>query len=101
MKRRILKLVVLIAFVALLSFVVMLLWNAVLPSVSQLGALSYLQAVGLFVLCRILFGGFSGIKNRGRMALSKDRMKMKEQLRGMSKEEKREYIRSYMQNEPK
>lgn len=40
------------------SAVVMLLWNWIIPTVSTLTALTYWQAMGLFVLCRILFGGF-------------------------------------------
>lgn len=41
-----------------LSGIVMLLWNWIIPSISTLTALTYWQAMGLFVLCRILFGGF-------------------------------------------
>jgi hypothetical protein len=44
---------------ALLGFglVVMLLWNAILPSVTGVEKLSYWQAVGILLLSRILFGG--------------------------------------------
>ena len=44
----------------------MLLWNAILPEVIAAKKLSYLQAVGLLALCRILFGGFGGGRGRGR-----------------------------------
>lgn len=47
-----------IAAVLLFGWVVMLLWNAVLPSTTGVSALNYWQAVGLLALCRILFGGF-------------------------------------------
>lgn len=40
------------------SGVVTLLWNWIIPSISTLTAITYWQAMGLFVLCRILFGGF-------------------------------------------
>ncbi len=43
---------------AVLGGVVMVLWNAVVPDVFGWRRLSYGQAVGLLVLCRILFGGF-------------------------------------------
>jgi hypothetical protein len=46
------------AFVAALSLVVMLLWNALIPSLFAGPVLGFWQAVGLLVLCRILFGGF-------------------------------------------
>jgi hypothetical protein len=41
-----------------LAGVVMLLWNAILSNVLDVKPLTYLQALGLLVLCRILFGGF-------------------------------------------
>ena len=40
------------------SGIVMFLWNAIIPSISGVSAISYWQAMGLFVLSRILFGGF-------------------------------------------
>jgi hypothetical protein len=40
---------------------VMILWNAILPTViPAVGMLTYIQAIGLLILCRILFGGFRG-----------------------------------------
>ena len=41
--------------------IVMYLWNAILPSVLHVESLTYWQAVGLLILCKILFGNF----NRG------------------------------------
>ncbi len=41
-----------------LTGVVMLLWNAILPDLLQVNRISYFQALGLLVLCRILLGGF-------------------------------------------
>lgn len=52
--------VLLLAFVAVLSLVVMSLWNALIPSLFHGPTLQYWQAVGLLVLSRILFGGFRG-----------------------------------------
>jgi hypothetical protein len=45
---------------AVLSWVVMLLWNALLPSLFGVRPLHYLQAVGLLVLSRVLLGGLRG-----------------------------------------
>ena len=53
------------AFVAALSFVVMLLWNALVPHLFSGPLISFWQAVGLLVLCRILFGGFRGRGGHG------------------------------------
>ena len=41
-----------------LGFVVMGLWNALLPPILGLRAIHFWQALGLLVLSRILFGGF-------------------------------------------
>jgi hypothetical protein len=55
------KLVVLLVAAAAIGGVVMLLWNAVIPTVFAEGrSIDYLHAVGLLVLSRILFGGFRG-----------------------------------------
>lgn len=50
-----------LAFVALGGWVVMVLWNYVIPVViPNVGALTYWQAISLLLLCRLLFGGFKG-----------------------------------------
>lgn len=48
--------------IAALGFgaIVQWLWNAVLPAAANFNTITYWQAVGLFVLCKILFGGFKG-----------------------------------------
>lgn len=43
---------------AAISFVVFLLWNWLMPTIFGLVAISYWQALGLFLLARILLGGF-------------------------------------------
>ena len=48
-----------------LSFVVMELWNGLMPSLFAWQPFSYLQAMRILVLSKILFGGFRG---RGRPA---------------------------------
>jgi hypothetical protein len=46
---------------AVVGWMVMMLWNAVLPSViAEARPIDYLHAVGLLILSRILFGGFRG-----------------------------------------
>jgi hypothetical protein len=44
--------------VTLVSFVVMSLWNTLLPGIFGVKAISFWQALGLLVLSKILFGGF-------------------------------------------
>ena len=48
---------------ALFGFVVMLLWNSLMPAVFDLKPVSYWQAVGLLILGRMFFGGFRGRPN--------------------------------------
>jgi hypothetical protein len=49
----------------LLGYLVMALWNAVLPAATGLHAITFVQAVGLLVLSRILFGGLRSWRHRG------------------------------------
>ncbi len=56
----------LLAGLFLFSGAVMLLWNAVLPDVTGVHAVTYWQAMGILVLSKILFGGFRGMHNHGR-----------------------------------
>ncbi len=43
-----------------LGWVTMMVWNAVIPAISSLPAITFWQAVGLFVLARLLVGRFGG-----------------------------------------
>ena len=42
------------------SGVVMLLWNNILPVVLHISAITFWQAMGILLLCKLLFGGFRG-----------------------------------------
>jgi len=70
--------------VGLLIWVVMLLWNAILPEVIGVSTINYWQALGIFILSKILFGGFKG-KGPGR---GKFKSKFKNKFRNMTDEEK-------------
>jgi hypothetical protein len=43
-------------FLALISLVVMQLWNNFLPETLHVGTITFWQAAGIFILCKILFG---------------------------------------------
>ncbi len=77
-----------IAFVLLLGFVVMGLWNAILPVVLGVKAITFIQALGILLLSKILFGGFHG-GCRGRREQWK--MKMQEKMGNMTPEEKEKF----------
>src|SRR5262245_46706527 len=53
---------ILLAAIAILVFggVVMLLWNNVLAQVTHVSTITFIQALGILVLAKILFGGFRG-----------------------------------------
>ena len=58
---RVLKILVMVTLAAtLFSFVVMWLWNRLMPSLFGLHVLSFWQALGLLILSKILFSGFHG-----------------------------------------
>jgi hypothetical protein len=53
--------------ISVLGAVVRFLWNAILPEAVNANPISYWQAVGLLILCKILCGGFGpGGGRRGR-----------------------------------
>ncbi len=61
------KFVVLVLLgVAALAAVVMALWNWLLPSLFGFKEIGYLQAMGVLLLSKILFGGFRGHGGHGR-----------------------------------
>ena len=65
-----------VLFVFIGGEIVRQLWNWLLPTLFGLPEITFWQALGLLVLCRILFGGF-GFSNSGR---SKARRRMKERM---------------------
>jgi hypothetical protein len=82
--------------------IVMLLWNALIPSIIGWTAINYWQAAGLMLLSRLLLGGFGHFGKFGRHHKS-GRGKdfhywhmMRGKMKGMSREEKREYMRRHM-----
>ncbi|MDR0385363.1 MAG: hypothetical protein LBH60_04740 [Prevotellaceae bacterium] len=76
------------------GFVIMLLWNALVPSVLGVAAINFWQALGLFALCRILFGSFGcGFqKFAGRNGYHRNHFR--EKWHNMSDEERREFIKN-------
>jgi hypothetical protein len=77
-----------ILFAFALSAVVMFLWNAILPEVVNVTPITYWQAMGLLILCRILFGGF---KFGPRHSPPYGRPEWKEKLMNMTEEEREKF----------
>ncbi|KAA6349602.1 hypothetical protein EZS27_003027 [termite gut metagenome] len=87
----------LIVIVGAAAAVVMALWNALVPPVIGWASISYWQAVGLLALVRILFGGFGHLHHRASFhPHGYPNARLHEELRGMSFNERREYIRKHL-----
>lgn len=75
------------ALLALISYVVMQLWNHLLPDILHVGTINFWQAMGLFILCKILFGFGKGGGGGGPWM----KHKMAERFNQMSPEEKDDF----------
>lgn len=78
--------------VAVIGFVVMSLWNSLMPALFGWHTVTFWQAIGLLILSKILFGGFRG-RPGGHMGW---RGRMRERWASMTPEE-REKFRQGMQ----
>ena len=85
-------LVIAAAAAAVMGFVVMSLWNRILPALFGWHTITFWQAVGLLILSKILFGGFRGGPGFGGYG----RRRMMERWEKMTPEE-REKFRAGMQ----
>jgi Ca2+/H+ antiporter, TMEM165/GDT1 family len=78
-----------IAVAALLSFIVMSLWNMILPAaITGVNTINFWQALGLLILSKILFGGFHGGWKHKRQQW-KDKMNAK--LQHMTPEQREQF----------
>ncbi|NGF55527.1 hypothetical protein G5B35_22120 [Parapusillimonas sp. SGNA-6] len=75
---------------ATVGAVVMLLWNALITDIFGLTEINFWQALGLFLLSRILLGrfGFGG----NRMMMHEKRNAIREKWMKMSPEQRKEFI---------
>lgn len=78
-----------IAAALLFGAIVMGLWNAILPAVIGVKTITYLQALGILLLSKILFGGFGRRGGWGRHA--EWRNKWQEKWAGMTPEEREKF----------
>ncbi len=79
-----------IAAILIFGFVVMSLWNAILPAVLGVKAISFIQALGILLLSKILFGGFGG--GRGHRGPGHEwKQQMQEKWGFMSPEEREKF----------
>lgn len=91
-KKRLIFIPVAIGCLFLASLVIMLLWNNILPGLFGFSMLTYWQAMGLFILCKLLFG-FGGGGPKGGGGPFRGRHRHFEDLDPAQKEK----IKTYMQ----
>lgn len=94
--RRIAKMLVLAAIaIPAIGFIVMSLWNALMPAIFGLPALGFWQALGLLVLSKILFGSFHGGSHHHKHRL------MHERWAAMSEVEREKFRRAMGWGQPR
>ncbi len=76
-----------LVFVALGGIVVQQLWNWLVPPLVGLREITFWQALGILLLCRILFGGWGGHGG----PRSNIRRRMAERMEGMTPEERERF----------
>jgi len=81
-------LLIVLAAAALFGYVVQQLWNSLIPAIVGGRAITFWQALGILLLCKILFGGFRG---RGGMYW---RHRMGERWEKMTPEEREKFSRA-------
>lgn len=94
-----------IAALFLFGWVVMHLWNSILPGVIGVATITFWQAVGILVLSKILFGGFkgchghSGFHHNHRYELHEKWMQMSPEEREKMKAEMKERCKPWAKQE--
>jgi hypothetical protein len=92
-KAKIIALFFLVApiFILVMGGIVFYLWNWLAPSLFGLKAITFWQAFGLLVLCRMLFGGFGMGGGRHRSDWGH---RMRQRMQHMSPEQREAFFRS-------
>lgn len=73
-----------------MTLVVMTLWNALIPELFGLKTIGFWSALGLLILCRVLFGGMGMGPMMFKMA--RDNRQLHERWMNMSEEEKQSFF---------
>jgi hypothetical protein len=83
--------IVAIAFVFAGGYLVMQLWNYILPgTIAGVGELTYFKAIGLLILSKLLFGGFRG-KPHGKCSHHEHHDYWKEKMMNVTDEDKEKF----------
>ncbi len=96
MKKKLFFIPVILTAIFAFGWVVMMLWNWLVPGIFHWSKINYAQALGLFVLSRILFGGFHFRGSRYRRPPFAN-SKFKEKFMHMTDEEKQSFKEQWKQ----
>lgn len=77
-------------FIFVLGNVIVFLWNEILVDLTGFKAIQFWEAIGLFVLTRILFGGFR-FGSRARAWKNKNKRHWRNKWMNMNEEERAEF----------
>ena len=77
--------------ITVVTTIVMLLWNAILPSLFHFPDITWPQALGLLILSKLLFGGFRG----GGGPRQHWKNKMKQRWMNMQPEEREKFMQEW------
>jgi len=85
-----------LAAIALFAYITMVLWNALLPRIFNLTAITYWQAAGLLVLARLFFG-FGHSRRWGGHSYNMN-WEVRSKIKNMSPDERKEFFRKMHYN---
>jgi len=92
-----------IGFALLIGYIIMLLWNWLMPAIFGLVTINYWQAVGIIILAKFLFGGFGNRRHKRRYSKFRNRFNEKYQAKceGTSKSDfsKWRFYNNYWEDE--
>lgn len=82
-----------LGYITLFGWIVMALWNCLMPDLFGLSAISFWQAAGLLLLCKILFGGLgAGHHGHGHGNCHHGSNRLRERWENMTPEEREQII---------
>ncbi len=94
--RKILKVAIFgVLAVGIFGLLIMLLWNWLMPALFGVREIGFVQALGLFLLCRLLVGGFRGGQPHGGRRW---RRRMMERWARMTPEEREKFRQGLREN---
>lgn len=84
-----------VAFATVFGALVMVLWNWLMPCIFGLPELTFWQAVGLLVLCKLLFGGVMHGHHGHHGCCHGDKNKLRERWESMTPEERQHIVEQH------